>query len=315
MYAWDRRWVEYEAGGMVGAPMRHAASDGFASHHVGCGDTIYVVIERDRRLVLVGRLPVSRLVDQATAEAWMGEELIEKRNHALAEAPNAVVSFTRLVPEEVARALESERGARLRFDDAYGYALARQTLRAARWLTDASARRLDALLDASDDGTALTGTWRTPLTHAAKRAVELRAMCVVSGAYTDDGWVVEDVSAILPYDLRITRDGEEKHVEVKGTAGEGSAIALTANEVTHARQVPQLAVLAIVHDIEIHDPAGSPSAVGGVRRVWDPWTLDDGESPRRRTATSHRRRHCLKMDWSPGTSQILDRQARAMRRC
>jgi hypothetical protein len=276
MYAWNRRWIEYEANGMAGEPLKHVASDGFLKHRVGLGDNIYVVVERDRRAYLVGRLPVSRIVDQSTAERLMNDDLIKRRDHALANAPDSVVSFTRLIPEDVARELESERGARLRFEPGQGYTLSRQALRAARWLKPDSAQLLDAILDA-DDSTSIVASRRSPLRQAAKQAVELRAMAVATNAYTDEGWDVEDVSTHESYDLLCTRPGDERHVEGKGTTGEGVAVGLTANEVIHARDVQPNAALAIVHGIALRDPLDTPVASGGTLRRWDPWIVDDGD--------------------------------------
>ena len=54
--------------------------------------------------------------------------------------------------------------------------------------------------------------------------------------YSDLGWSVGDVSLSESYDLRCTRQGEELHVEVKGTTSQGERVLLTRNEVAHARE-------------------------------------------------------------------------------
>jgi hypothetical protein len=53
--------------------------------------------------------------------------------------------------------------------------------------------------------------------------------------YEAEGWRVADVGAVESFDLRCERDGQEVHVEVKGTTGNGERIILTPNEVAHAR--------------------------------------------------------------------------------
>src|SRR4051794_21473546 len=115
MYGWDRAWREYEAQGLGGQPMDHAASDGFSRHHLQVGDTVYVVAQLERRMILVGRLPVDAIVSRRIAERRLGRQVVDKREHVLAEVPTSVVRFDREVPEKVARALRTVRGARVAF--------------------------------------------------------------------------------------------------------------------------------------------------------------------------------------------------------
>jgi hypothetical protein len=112
---------------------------------------------------------------------------------------------------------------------------------------------------------------------AYRRAVELRAMAVAISHYEDD-WDIEDTSAGNPYDLVLTRPGETQYAEVKGTAGLGEQINLTANEVVHARKHSGRVVLFVVYDIDVDrsDPA-NPLATGGTTRITDPFDVDAGE--------------------------------------
>lgn len=112
---------------------------------------------------------------------------------------------------------------------------------------------------------------------AYRRAVELHAMAAAIAHY-DDAWDVEDTSAGNPYDLLLTRPGETRYVEVKGTAGLGEQINLTANEVAHARTHRGQVVLFVVHGINIDrsDPA-NPLATGGTTTITDPFDVDAGD--------------------------------------
>jgi len=112
---------------------------------------------------------------------------------------------------------------------------------------------------------------------AYRRAVELRAMQVAVEHYADD-WVVEDTSAGNPYDLALRRDGQIRYVEVKGTAGLGEQINLTANEVNHAQRHPGQVVLFVVHGINVdRTDVAAPVATGGTSRILDPLDLSAGE--------------------------------------
>ncbi|MFD9550573.1 protein NO VEIN domain-containing protein [Nocardia salmonicida] len=68
-----------------------------------------------------------------------------------------------------------------------------------------------------------------------RKAVELYAEdMAIHYLETVEGWT-DAVRVGKPYDVRFTRDGAEKRVEVKGTTGAGSSVFLTTNEVDHAR--------------------------------------------------------------------------------
>jgi hypothetical protein len=102
----------------------------------------------------------------------------------------------------------------------------------------------------------------------AKEEVERLAMEAAESHYVNEGWENVDPEAhkYNPFDLVFRRDGQIKHVEVKGTTGKGSEIFLTAGEVNHARKCSadepcQSISLFILSDIEIHyNDAGKPEA-------------------------------------------------------
>jgi hypothetical protein len=104
----------------------------------------------------------------------------------------------------------------------------------------------------------------------ARRAVERRAMDVASAHFRNEGYIVDDVSLRMPYDLQCTKGAEVLFVEVKGTTSDGSVVLLTAGEVrfasTHANQM----VLAVVSDVAL-DAEASLIASGGVLRLFWRW--------------------------------------------
>lgn len=110
-----------------------------------------------------------------------------------------------------------------------------------------------------------------------RRAVELRAVAVVTRWLEGAGWDVEDVSLKRRgYDLHAGQGDEELHVEVKGTTGSGASVILTPNEVRHAGANPRQAMLAVVSGIELSETDGSWRAAGGVKRVFRRWRIADG---------------------------------------
>ncbi|MGY1669428.1 DUF3883 domain-containing protein [Geodermatophilus sp. SYSU D00710] len=110
---------------------------------------------------------------------------------------------------------------------------------------------------------------------AVRIAVEQLAMRRATQHYESQGWEVEDVSANRSYDLHCRRDGEVRHVEVKGTTTAGDHVLLTPNEVALAVANPSNAALYVVSDIRLVSEPGQPvSASGGVPMLLDPWSLD-----------------------------------------
>jgi Domain of unknown function (DUF3883) len=125
-----------------------------------------------------------------------------------------------------------------------------------------------------------------------KVAVEMRAMEAARAHYQDKGWCEDesqkDAYKHQPFDLVLNKDGQVKHVEVKGTQQKFNGIAkpeiaifLTANEVDHARKckvdVPCHSVeLFILTDVEMgKNQAGEPLGTGGNAHVRDFSKLND----------------------------------------
>ena len=128
---------------------------------------------------------------------------------------------------------------------------------------------------------------------AVRKEIERIAMERAESYYSLNGWEVDDVSRSQSYDLLCRREGQELHVEVKGTMSAGHKILLTRNEVEHAKAQPQLCALFILANVRIdHQDLAS----GGDAMVIDSWQIHQGRLnaltyeylvPQPRTDTSH----------------------------
>lgn len=123
--------------------------------------------------------------------------------------------------------------------------------------------------------------------QAERKAIEDRAMEAARKHYADDDWLENDADTEAcksnPFDLILRRNGEIKHVEVKGTTGAGITVILTEGEVKHVRdgceatEPCHTVALFILTGIEIAKGTdGKPKATGGRKQVHDPWHLTDG---------------------------------------
>lgn len=111
--------------------------------------------------------------------------------------------------------------------------------------------------------------------NAEREAIDAHAMALAHEHLESDGWEVEDRSANHPYDLFCQRNGEQLHVEVKGTTSEGSAVLLTPNEVEFARGAfPEIALLVVREVQLLVDEHGGPVAAGGETSLLVPWDID-----------------------------------------
>jgi hypothetical protein len=135
--------------------------------------------------VLAGRLPVGSVVGKAEAEARLGRPVFDRRDHVLVATPDSTLSFTRVVPEDVARSLRTESGRALGFENDDEYRLTRQALRPMMRLAPESAAALSSLLDVVPDVDPVVLATRV---QAAKIAVELRAVAVTTETLESQGW-------------------------------------------------------------------------------------------------------------------------------
>ena len=98
-------------------------------------------------------------------------------------------------------------------------------------------------------------------------------MSMVERHYLKLGYVVKDVHKTESHDFECRSRRDLIYLEVKGTRGVGSSIALTPNEVDFARLHPKNTALCIVRSIMV---AGDkcPKARGGQLRTYRPWNPD-----------------------------------------
>jgi hypothetical protein len=141
---WSQPEVEIEHRGGPTENLRHTANAQFGRVGVEPGDRVYIVATRKGQLLLLARLTVERLVGQAEAERILGRDDVYQAPDHLIGAGTAL-SLDRVVPEEVARAIERESGKRLGVDPDR-YVVSVHSLRATGRITDDSAALLDALL-------------------------------------------------------------------------------------------------------------------------------------------------------------------------
>lgn len=107
-----------------------------------------------------------------------------------------------------------------------------------------------------------------------RRAIEMRAMRVVTMRYEAMGYDVQDVSRAQSYDLRCTKGRMTRLVEVKGTTGVARSVLVTTNEVRLAEDRTLTVDLAVVHSIHVAvSSSGKPRATGGELRLIQPWTV------------------------------------------
>lgn len=111
------------------------------------------------------------------------------------------------------------------------------------------------------------------LSTAEKRAVEQRAVDVVSEHLVSTGFAVKDVGLKESYDLDARSAKQHLKVEVKGTTSLGQEILLTANEVVlHIESYPDNA-LGVVHSIKLNRLEDPPVASGGILVFESPWNV------------------------------------------
>jgi hypothetical protein len=118
-----------------------------------------------------------------------------------------------------------------------------------------------------------------------RSAIENHAVDVAIEHYEELGGT-DFVKLGKPYDVRLSLDGDERHVEVKGSSMRIDTVDLTINEVAHAEAF-QPTDLVVVDNIEWEREAdGGVSTYGGRLRKWSDWEPDDGDLAPRRFAYS-----------------------------
>ncbi|WP_350350466.1 DUF3883 domain-containing protein [Microbacterium sp. A8/3-1] len=131
-----------------------------------------------------------------------------------------------------------------------------------------------------------------------RSAIEMHAVTAAVAYYESLG--ARDVEEVgKPYDLRMTLEGREAHVEVKGSTRTVQAVTLTRNEVLHARSTI-VTQLVVVDQIELQtDHEGLITTSGGRMRIWQAWAPSDESL----TATVYQ--HTLPLSSGAGGPKIL----------
>lgn len=119
----------------------------------------------------------------------------------------------------------------------------------------------------SRTGTGGTGRLRDP---ARKKAIETYAVETVMKLWEDDGYKVEDVGLVSPWDVTATHDDTEVHIEVKGSSITRETVDLTDGEVRHAENHAPT-VLVVVDQIDV---TANNTCSGGRVRTWHDWEPD-----------------------------------------
>lgn len=86
-----------------------------------------------------------------------------------------------------------------------------------------------------------------------------------------------------PYDVKLTLDGQERHVEVKGSSLTIETVELTINEVIHAGDF-QPTDLVVVDGIDWSRTGDVVTAAGGRLRIWRDWAPLDEDLDARKFA-------------------------------
>jgi len=112
------------------------------------------------------------------------------------------------------------------------------------------------------------------LSQPELRAVERRAMQAAVDHFSQQGFEVEDTSLEASYDLKISRNGLVKYIEVKGSTGPLGDIVLTKNEVAHHIKHHPNNALFVLYEISLTKSPTAPFAKDGKVHVEDPWLVD-----------------------------------------
>lgn len=109
----------------------------------------------------------------------------------------------------------------------------------------------------------------------ARKVLEDYAMAAATKYLEGLNWSVKDVSKKRSFDLLCHRDGQEMHVEVKGTMSPGTSILLTPNEVRDARAGKTHLLFVLAEITLVYGESGEIQPSGGKLVILDPWKLDE----------------------------------------
>ena len=266
---------------MGSEPMDHAPSNQFRKMGIGRDDILWVIMLKERRMYLLGRLEVGQVVQgTAKAERILGKTLWPGKYHAIAkrktERSMTFLDMTRFAPR-LRFAGKSDRLPR-HFDG--------RSFQAIRRLTQDSAVKLTKFWHSNGESTPPRKE-NTRITTESKRQgrlispevrkkIDTYAMEHAKRYFKKKGFRVEDKSSTNPYDLHCEKRGEEIFVEVKGTRSKGKSVILTAKEVNFARNKLAKMALFIVHSVNVNKKDEEIYVHGGKHRIIKPWDVGRG---------------------------------------
>jgi hypothetical protein len=148
------------------------------------------------------------------------------------------------------------------------------------YLTKFPAALVNLLFELPPEGVVVTPRVASPrattgqgyMSDALKRtALERHAVDLAIAFYWDAGATeIEELGK--PFDLRVTLDGNERHVEVKGSTGVGiESVQLTQGEVDHAANWRPTDLFVVESIICLRGAGGAIRTSGGVVRHWTDW--------------------------------------------
>jgi len=109
-----------------------------------------------------------------------------------------------------------------------------------------------------------------------RRAIERRAVDVAIAWYESRDYEYEYTGDNKPYDLLVTRGGDVRRVEIKGTLSEGVTVELTHREVDNVRDFSPVD-LFLVYGVEFERlPDGNAVGFGGFVKRWADWRPMEG---------------------------------------
>ena len=157
MTAWTHYWTrvpiegarwELAAGGSV--DVGHTAGNRFAARGVTGGDTIYIINWYEDELLLLGRFIVDRhgVVGQNEADSYFGHPVWPAREHLIAKKGSATPYNETVVPLGVVDKIRfwSPTSGEMPVKRTRTGTVERQTFRAVREITGATARLFDSIL-------------------------------------------------------------------------------------------------------------------------------------------------------------------------
>src|SRR3954463_7868670 len=150
MSAYLQTWTDgiVSARDHAGERLTHAASDQYRRMGIVPADVLYIAYLDDRRLHLVGRMPIDEMLIHEEAEDRFGSDIWQAAYHAVG-AQGDVAIFDLRVPDGVVRALRFQRatGGTTELSVGGDGSVNGQALQSIRRLTAQSAALLDELLD------------------------------------------------------------------------------------------------------------------------------------------------------------------------